>query len=95
MLSHACLHILTSAVSHIVLLLKPTHNKPHALPFTHALANTCVSTHLPTQHSHTSHINSLASVTGGHTYTRTCTHANTNTRRHTNTVLLSAVNVPF
>lgn len=83
--SHACLHILTSAVSHIILLLKPTHNKPHTLLFTHALANTCVSTHLPTRHSHTSHINSLASVTRGVTRTHTRTHMQTQTHTGTRT----------
>lgn len=67
----------------------PFHNKSHALAFTRALANTCVSTHLPTKHSHTSHTNSLASVTsvggGGshvHTHMHTCKHKHTQTHKH-------------
>lgn len=57
-----------------------TANHTHTPPYTHALANTCISTHLPAKHSHTSHINSLASVTawvgvGSHMYM----HAHTQT----------------
>lgn len=63
----------------------PPTTKPHTLLFTHALTNTCVSTHLPTRHSHSSHINSLASVTRGVTHTHTCAHMQTQTHTDTRT----------
>lgn len=63
-----------------------TANHTYTPPYTHALANTCISTHLPAKHSHTSHINSLASVTawvgvGSHMYM----HAHTHTTTHPET----------
>lgn len=64
---------------------------------THALAGTRVSAHLPSRRSfHTSHINRLASVTGGHTYTPARAHAgkDEHTQAHA-AVLLSGASVPF
>lgn len=71
---------------HIILLLKPTHNNNTHFPsHTHSQTHMRVFAHLPTQHSHTSHINSLASVTGGgggstYTHTQTQTHPDTQTQ---------------
>lgn len=92
---HACLHTLTSGVSAFVPLLRADGGEGNErFP---PVASAPASAHLPARRcSRTLHTpNSLASVTGGVTRTRSRTHARTHTLALAAAVLLSAASVAF